>query len=329
VFGPHPAATLLNQQFDELFRSVHALREGSTDAVHDARVSIRRLREELLLMAAYSDTDEFETIQRRLKRAGRALSRLRDADVAQALSQSTAAGFSRAPDLIRQLRSRLLLERDTSWRKAVKRLEALKLHDLYEQMPHLRSSRLTRGRLRRGWRRSMRRHLISRADELRRAIEHAGSVYFPNRLHQTRIATKRLRYALELADRTGGWRPRGAVATLKRAQDVLGDAHDREMFLTRLDELRTAAPDRATDNLDSIEQLIQADIRARHREYLALRPGVEAICDALSTRTPKRRTALLVGGVGVTSLVLLRRAMVRGWTPGMAGNSQTTAVKTA
>ena len=56
-------------------------------------------------------------------------------------------------------------------------------------------------------------------------------MYVPQRLHDVRIAVKKLRYAAELADETTGKRITGDVAALKAAPDLLGRLHDLEVFL--------------------------------------------------------------------------------------------------
>ena len=68
------------------------------------------------------------------------------------------------------------------------------------------------------------------------AVDHASGVYFPNRAHQVCIHTKRLRYLVELASTTTRPRDDRELTALKRVQSVLGDLHDRELLLKRLDE---------------------------------------------------------------------------------------------
>ena len=45
-----------------------------------------------------------------------------------------------------------------------------------------------------GWPTVLRGRIARRADELTRAMDHAGGVYFPKRLHGVRVAAKKLRY---------------------------------------------------------------------------------------------------------------------------------------
>ena len=72
-----------------------------------------------------------------------------------------------------------------------------------------------------------------RAEGLRAAIENAAGIYLPDRLHEVRIAVKKLRYALEIARDLSGSRATARIRTLKRVQDLLGRMHDLEMLIAR------------------------------------------------------------------------------------------------
>lgn len=56
-------------------------------------------------------------------------------------------------------------------------------------------------------------------------------------LHDTRIAAKRLRYVLELLGHCLGPFARDATKCAKAVQEVLGDLHDHDEMLARLDGL--------------------------------------------------------------------------------------------
>ena len=69
-----------------------------------------------------------------------------------------------------------------------------------------------------------------------RSTDHAGGVYFRNRSHRARVAIKQFRYALELGDSLGV----AAIADvrpLRKAQNALGAAHDRDVLLRQITEL--------------------------------------------------------------------------------------------
>ena len=77
--------------------------------------------------------------------------------------------------------------------------------------------------------------VATRADELARLAAEAIAEHDPLALHNTRIAAKRLRYALEL---TGFCFGPFAAKTARRAraiQDVLGEIHDCDVLLPRID----------------------------------------------------------------------------------------------
>ena len=61
---------------------------------------------------------------------------------------------------------------------------------------------------------------------LLRALDAAGTLYAPERLHAVRIAAKKLRYGLELRATPRGLPVGSFAAALKRVQDVLGRLHD-------------------------------------------------------------------------------------------------------
>jgi len=54
------------------------------------------------------------------------------------------------------------------------------------------------------WRHEVRRQVDEHAEHATDAITHATRVYFPNRLHEARIALKKFRYAAENLRVTGG-----------------------------------------------------------------------------------------------------------------------------
>ena len=64
----------------------------------------------------------------------------------------------------------------------------------------------------------------------------AGPLYAPERIHDVRIATKKLRYALEIAHDAGVPRRRRSSRSLKRQQERLGRLHDLQMLLKHVRE---------------------------------------------------------------------------------------------
>jgi CHAD domain-containing protein len=63
-------------------------------------------------------------------------------------------------------------------------------------------------------------------DQLRRAVRKAGAKPSDAQLHRIRIATKRARYAAELAEAARGKPATRFIERVKALQDVLGEHHD-------------------------------------------------------------------------------------------------------
>src|SRR5262245_3533537 len=237
MFGTCSPSTILSSQFELLLGHVPGIRDGNENAIHDARVATRRLREALELAKPGFRTGEVTQIIEAVRTAGRALGPVRDADVLHSLLLGLDARFPVATPPTVQLRAALLHERQQERRRLVKQLERLSLGELQERITHAQRSLRLRARNRLGWQQTLREHVAARSKAVRDAVQHAGGICFPKRSHGVRIAVKKLRYALELEDAIGEWHPVKAVRRLKRVQDTLGEAHDRQTAIARLDAL--------------------------------------------------------------------------------------------
>jgi CHAD domain-containing protein len=81
------------------------------------------------------------------------------------------------------------------------------------------------------WRSELADRLETRAANLRKALDEAGVLFDSERLHQVRIALKRLRYAMELAGELRVAPTGAAVRDLKAVQDTLGTLHDHDVLM--------------------------------------------------------------------------------------------------
>jgi CHAD domain-containing protein len=297
-----------------LFRSLHELlvqlpllRDGDETAIHQARVAIRRLREAASLDER-DDGDDMSDAQQRLARAFKAIGRARDADIAQHLVEQVEARFPLAPATIGQLRASVATSRLKSRRNMIKTLEEVDVDLIPAQL--VRSLRATpRTSILSGrWRRRLRSHIARRAGEMRVAIDHASGVYFRNRSHTARVTIKKLRYALELGTATGTLTVRRGLKVLRRAQDALGEAHDREVLLERMQGLDHAGVSVNKAEVSALEQFIVSEIHTAHARYLSLRSDLLDVCAACE-RVPRpamRRRAIAVASVAVPAMILWR-----------------------
>ena len=94
----------------------------------------------------------------------------------------------------------------------------------------------------RAWRDHLRQQLVERATTAAERIAHATGVYFPNRAHHARIAVKKLRYAAEISQATGASNLKGAIKSLRKGQEVLGEIHDRASLSDTLNSLSRSRP---------------------------------------------------------------------------------------
>jgi CHAD domain-containing protein len=305
---PAPSILLVDRvhEFNALLPRVY---DGAEDAIHDARVALRRMSEALSLVRDQYDEHALAAIEARLSKAARALGRVRDADTGQRVIQEVEQRFPFAAATLGRLRTAGADRQYKSRRKAIKKLEALELQELPQILERAwqRPSR----RWPPAWKATALRQVALRAEDLRSSIARATGVYFSKRAHSTRTAIKQLRYTLELAAALGVPPARKSIRLLKKAQDVLGAAHDRDVLLDRLETLRG----REAESIDAVEadalaRFLRAETLALHQRYINWREDVLAICD-VCTASPRRGITAariaMVAGVGLPSLLLLAR----------------------
>ncbi len=302
--------TLVRDQLDKLSAQLPAVRDGDDDAIHDARVATRRLREALPLLG--SSPPAAEKAQRWLKKTGRGLGRLRDLDVMLELAIATVRRLPAAAVPLQHLMVELRASRDARLRRAVKRLER---EDNRAKLAPLRSGRRAMWWPAAGgapsWRALLADRILRRANELETAIARAGRVHFPNRVHAVRVAAKKLRYALEAAEATGTVRVSGALALLKRVQDVLGDLHDRHVFLQAVAERASQAAPETAVAFDAVRAYLEAGCRDMHERYLEERDDLIELCGTARAAVRPRRRGFLAAAGGSFALAAAGALAVR------------------
>ena len=119
------------------------------------------------------------------------------------------------------------------------------------------------------------RHILRQVDEL---LQHQDSLANPDereRHHAMRIATKRLRYTLEIARPVYPGRLEEAVEAIKRVQSLLGEVHDCDVWAEHLDAFAAAERERITalfghagrfTRLQPGIDFLRADRRCRRQE---------------------------------------------------------------
>ena len=271
-----PSELLIRQRLTALTRFLPSAQRGDVRCIHHARVATRRLREALPLVASGA---RCRKLARTVQRLTRALGRVRELDVAlMNLDELERAGdmprsaIVRLRQVIGEERRRLhgemrRLVGGTDLDKLTKRAVAAA-----RKAPHA----VARGRVRDPERLAVaRRRAARRAGTLRATIENAAGIYLPDRLHDVRIAVKKLRYTLELARELSGSRAMAAIRMLKEAQDLLGRMHDLEILIARTRALQGSPIGvnlRLSGDLDRVVRRLENECRQLHGHYMAISP---------------------------------------------------------
>jgi len=287
---------MIRQRLGALTRMLPAARSGEVTAVHQARVATRRLREVLPLVSRGSPLRKHTRAVRRLTRT---LGPVRELDVALLTLDEFAdtgevprAGILSLHQAIRQERSRLQIDmRRTIDRARLDKLSGKLIADARKrdkEGPRPRTvdpKQLAAARDR----------VARRAERLRITIENAAAIYLPDRLHEVRIAAKKLRYAMEIVRDLSGSRATARIATLKRAQDLLGRIHDLEVLIARTRALQGSSSNaptlRVSADMDLLVRRLENECRRLHGRYIAMRAPLLTICDHVTRVQTARRRA--------------------------------------
>ena len=289
--------TVIRQRLRALMRALPPARQGDMHWIHQARVATRRLREALPLIAGGGGSRK---LGRNVRRMTRALGPVRELDVAMQMLDEFAgdpevprAGLACLRRIIADERRRLhddmvrTLDRSDVDKVGQKAVAAARRCDEKGGA----TARRDPARIE-----AARRRAARRAVALQGAIDNAAAIYLPDRLHDVRIAVKKLRYAMEIAREMSGSRATARILTLKRAQDLLGRMHDLEVLIARTRAVQGSAnaPNlRLSADLDRLVRRLEMECRRLHGHYIASRRSLLAICDqviALAER-PGRRSA--------------------------------------
>ena len=206
------------------------VRQGADpEHVHQARVATRRLRSNLRTFADVFEPTWTARMREELRWLGRALGRVRDADVlalrlrthaVEELTERDQQGFA---DLMR----RLSLQREAAYAEMLEVLDSDRYVDLLDALAEAPAFRAGRDReltmraekaavrfVRRPW------------ESLRRAVAKLKDDPTDEQLHQVRIKAKRLRYSADVAEAVVGKPARRLAKAAADLQDILGAHHD-------------------------------------------------------------------------------------------------------
>jgi CHAD domain-containing protein len=285
-----PAATrrydLLTKRLEQFTRMLHGLEDGSVRALHRTRVASRRLREVLPVLQI--DPDVSRKLNRRLRKVTKRLGAVRELDVLALLIEELRHARRHDARSVGRLAAAVAHERTHARERLASKLPIAELQRIAAKLDKLAASLDTRDPSR-GWRWAIDARVNRRATALKQAIQDAGAVYLPDRLHTVRIALKKLRYALELSAESAGLKTTSELGALRRAQVVLGRVHDMQVLIDRVRQLQASLspPDLAIwSGLDALIAEIENDCRRVHARFVREGPTLLAVCDRVSTKPP-------------------------------------------
>jgi CHAD domain-containing protein len=276
---------LIRQHLRMLKRALPAARDGDADRLHEARVATRRLRERLPLVLPGASRRK---LVRKVRHLARVLGPARELDVAlqtldelKSVGEVPAAAVAKLRQLMREERERLY----AAMRNEVARMDVDKLH-------RRAIAAARKGHSNRHGSRDLkpvaaaRVRAARRAERLSVAIDNAAGLYLPDRLHDVRLAIKKLRYSLEFVRELTSSRAVARIATLKEAQELLGRMHDLEILIGRVRAVQGSANAsnlQLSAGLDRLVRCLETECRTLHGHYVALRKKLVAVCEHAQT----------------------------------------------
>jgi CHAD domain-containing protein len=281
----NPSELIIRQRLAALSRTLPGALRGDVHAVHQARVATRRIREALPLVARGRTG---KSLKKSVRKLTRVLGPVRELDVAlmnldqiRNSGEVSEAALARLHQLIAEERQRLgaeMVRLISHYNLPKFQKKAVAAASYGAEASPTRDPR----RIAAAFGRAAR-----RAEGLRAAIDNAAGIYLPDRLHQVRIAVKKLRYALEIAQDLSGSRATARIRTLKRVQDLLGRMHDLEMLIARTRAIQgsAGAPSLTLSaDLDRLVRRLENECRRLHARYMNERKSLLRICDYVSAR---------------------------------------------
>jgi CHAD domain-containing protein len=288
---------LLKRHLDRLTRALPGLEQGDVRALHRARVASRRLRE--LIPVLQLDHSTSKKLSRRLRKVTSRLGTVRELDVLMLGIDEMHDAHPEQSSALARVGIAVSSDRDQARRRLFAQLPVDDVRRLTHKLDRATTElQLAEGSSSRSaarlWKWAVEARVEQRATRLATAVHDAGALYLPERLHTVRIALKKLRYALELANDVSGARGGADLRALKRGQDLLGRMHDLQVLIDRVREVQASLtpPNVAVwRELDALMTRLENDCRRLHARYMRTRDALVAIAVQLGARHVSSGTA--------------------------------------
>ena len=274
-------------------RGVRRIHDGDDDVLHRTRVSSRRLREWLPLLGL--EPESSRKLSRRLRRVTRHLGVLRELDVSVRLVEELSGDARYSVAALACVSTELTDDRTAARERVAAKLPVDKMERLAARLR--RAAKRRRSGEERNhasirtvtpastgvW--AVEARVTRRATRVQFAIDAANSAYLPERLHDVRIALKKLRYAVELLPPANRQPVRADLIALRRTLNLLGRMCDRETLIARARRVQASLSPldlAAWHQLGALVRALEADCRRLHSRYLTARPRLLAMTMRMS-----------------------------------------------
>lgn len=228
------------------------------DAVHDARVTSRRLRSGLQLWSEARPRKKVKRWRRQTKAITQSLGDLRDTDVQLRFVKDRL----QEPDITADLRAgleflqkRLERKRKKYHRRARRTIKRLRRRGTLESMASTWASWQADGEsvaMDPQVRDRAKPLILTRFNDVVRPASTLPTAEEANELHRLRIALKHLRYTLEIFTPAFAGQLEPAVSAAKDLQKLLGDLHDADVWINRLPKLLAKQEDETRSGLATL-----------------------------------------------------------------------------
>jgi CHAD domain-containing protein len=289
---PLTARRALARRLEALSRNLPAAMAGDVESLHRARVASRRLREILAVLTPARGTGPrpgWAKSARQVRKITRALGGVRELDVALGLLDELLQLHPKlTPGVIA---ARAIVTDERAERDKVMRTEAgdVDLGKLARRLDALVRVPGDSVALAGAPTFGLRDRVRELADRLEASVTAAGALFALDRLHQVRIAAKKLRYALELTEELLRVGTKRAVGRLRGMQDLLGRMHDLAVLTEYVRRAGGAGP--GCGGARELAKVIDEDVHGLHAAYLARSRDLAAVVAACRTNISSRMDA--------------------------------------
>ena len=292
---------LLRKSVDRFARVLHAVEQGDVRALHQARVTSRRMRELIPMLQLEGRTAR--KVGRRLRKVTTRLGTVRELDVLLILIDELHVSGRRGSVGLARVGVTVSKDRDEARKRLFAHLPVAEMSRLARKLGRITAElqdaeRASSKTAARNWRWAIDARVARRAERLSAAMADAGALYLPERLHAVRIAVKKLRYAVELSAEVANETAAAELRVLKRAQELLGRMHDLQVLIERVRQTQASlAPPSVTvwRDLDTLIASLEDDCRRLHARYMRTRDALAGVAERRSdlhvptTRAQARR----------------------------------------